>query len=120
MQLLLNKSEEYGNHSGLGFINGEVVSFKNENLNLPIPHMGWNDVEISKKSIFYKEGVVQNFYFVHGFYCKVEDPQTNTGSCHYGIKFCAMVERENVFGCQFHPEKSQKFGMEIYKRFNEL
>lgn len=121
MQLLLSKSEEFGTHDGLDFISGSVKYFKGQIDNLPIPHMGWNDVEISPESnLFRSDDIKPCFYFVHSYYCEVRDEDTITGICEYGIPFHAMVESNNVMGCQFHPEKSQKSGMEIYRSFNTL
>lgn len=121
MQLLLTNSEEFGFHSGLNIIPGSVRSFKNQVQNLPIPHMGWNDVSIKHSSKLYNDKKsLPCFYFVHSYYCQINDANSVTGVCNYGIPFHAMVEYEHIMGCQFHPEKSQNAGMEIYRSFNAL
>lgn len=121
MQLLLSDSEEFGFHQGLNFIPGSVTHFKHVTENLPIPHMGWNDIIISPNSKLYQSKELKPcFYFVHSYYCKVVDEKNVTGICDYGIPFHAMVESEHIMGCQFHPEKSQHAGMEIYRSFDVL
>jgi imidazole glycerol-phosphate synthase subunit HisH len=121
MQLLLEESSEHGTHEGLGFIQGKVKHFNTLVKDLPLPHMGWNDVEINNSRLFNSSNeIVPCFYFVHNYYCDVTTPDEVSGLSDYGIKFHAMVEKDNVFGCQFHPEKSQKSGLAIYTAFDKL
>lgn len=116
MQLFLEKGFEGGVCNGLGFIEGEVVKFK-ENLGLKIPHMGWNELEILKQSPLY-EGIENksDFYFVHSYHvnCKDEFASTKT---EYGYKFVSSVQKDNIFGVQFHPEKSQNLGLKLLENF---
>lgn len=121
MQLCTKKSKE-GELSGLGFIDAETVKFNFEDKNhaLKIPHMGWNSINIKKESIFFKEMYEDSrFYFMHS-YCVVcnslSDILTTTT---YGYEFISSFEKNNIIGVQFHPEKSHKFGMKLFKNFVE-
>lgn len=122
MQLLSKRSEE-GVQAGLGWIDGEAIRFHFDSnpTNLKIPHMGWNTVNIQQENVLFK-GLEQEarFYFVHSYHvvCKhMEDKLTMT---EYGYSFVSAVQCENIMGVQFHPEKSHKFGMQLYKNFVEL
>lgn len=120
MQLLFEKSEE-GKTRGLSLLGGEVkkISFT-DNLSLKIPHMGWNFIKPIKNShLFLTNDEQMRFYFVHSYHvsCAAELTSATT---HYGYEFPAAVEKNNVMGVQFHPEKSHKFGMKILKRFLEI
>lgn len=118
MQLFLEKGYEGGICNGLGFLEGEVVEF--ERTNLKIPHMGWNDLEILKQEPLYK-GIssLNNFYFVHSFYVKC-DEKFISAKAHYGHKFTASIQKDNIFGVQFHPEKSQILGLRLLENFSRL
>lgn len=122
MQLLTKRSEE-GNMSGLGWIDGEThrFSFKSGQSNLKIPHMGWNTINIQHQSSLI-QGLDDEarFYFVHSYYVVCENPDDVLTTTDYGFDFVSAVQRENVMGVQFHPEKSHKFGMQVYKNFTEL
>lgn len=120
MQLLLSNSTEYGFHDGLNLIEGSVRHFKEKFTHLSIPHIGWNDVFSQKNTLLTKESINNCFYFVHSYYCIVTNPNEVAGITYYGIDFHSMVEKKHIFGCQFHPEKSQKSGMEIYKSFSKI
>ena len=120
MQLLFEKSLEYGEHNGLGLIDGTVVPISNV---IPsgykIPHIGWNALIFKKKSTLFKyisEG--DHVYFVHSYYASGCDGSV-TSVAEYGALLTASVENNNVFGCQFHPEKSGKVGLAILKAFTE-
>ena len=119
MQLLLEKGFEGGLCEGLGFIEGEVVQFE-EHLNLKIPHMGWNELEIYQYKPLY-EGInnKSDFYFVHSFYVKCKD-EFVSAKTEYGHKFVASLQKENIFGVQFHPEKSQNLGLKLLENFTRL
>lgn len=121
MQLLFEKSFEYGEHKGLGLIKGEVVPMQGKiPEDLKIPHIGWNALKFHKPSPIFKyinEG--DCVYFVHSFYAEnCED--SLIASAEYGKDLTAAVARENIFGCQFHPEKSGDVGLKILKAFCEL
>ena len=121
MQLLTEKSEE-GNLPGLGWIKGETKKFKfKEEDNLRVPHMGWNTVHPMKTNSIFR-GLEDNprFYFVHSFYVDCHDSNDVLGITNYGHDFASAIEKENIFGVQFHPEKSHRFGMKLLKNFIEL
>ncbi len=114
MQLLFSVSFELGINDGLDLIPGDVVAF---NSSMKVPHMGWNRVEFMKPSRLFR-GLEsgQYAYFVHSYYAKADDNYV-TGVTDYGVSFPAIVENGNVFGIQFHPEKSQSFGLKILENF---
>ena len=118
MQLLFEKSYEYGEHEGLGLIRGQVVGMNGRlPAELKIPHMGWNALQLTKPARLLEEG--SYVYFVHSFYAEnCED--SIAAVTDYGIPITAAVEKDNIFGCQFHPEKSGNVGLEILKKFCEV
>ena len=119
MQLLFEESEEKGRHKGLGLLQGKVIFFTQPHIK--VPQIGWNQVEVVKESALMKG--VQNgdyFYFNHGFYCAPQEAEDVLTVTDYGLHYASSVECENVYGVQFHPEKSQKTGMKILKNFVEL
>lgn len=114
MQLLFDSSEE-GEIAGLGWLPGEVCKFQVSNLK--IPHMGWNVVQTSRDNKLIPEmNEEQRFYFVHSYHV-VCDPEYVIGVARYGYDFSCAVNKDNIYGVQFHPEKSHRFGMELFKRF---
>lgn len=121
MQLLFEKSYEYGEHEGLGLIEGEVIPMKgNIPEELMIPHIGWNSLRIKKDCPILKyinDG--DHVYYVHSFYVKGENPAAAAVS-EYGVSITGTVQKDNVFGCQFHPEKSGERGLSILKAFCEI
>ena len=122
MQLLTKGSEE-GVLKGLSWIDANTLKFKleNENSQLKIPHMGWNEVKFSKPHPLTKELPMHSrFYFVHSYYVKCNNPQDELLSCHYGNNFSCAIQHDNIMGVQFHAEKSHKFGMQLLKNFAEL
>ena len=126
MQMLFDVSEEFGTHQGLGLIPGRVVRFPSGmeagGERLKVPHMGWNNLRIEKPSPLFR-GVADGcfVYFVHSYYCAAEHPADIAASCCYGdIEFCASVWRDNIMATQFHPEKSQDVGLQIFRNFGEL
>ena len=120
MQLLLEKSYEFGEYEGLGFIPGNVVQF-----DIPkeykVPHMGWNSLDITQKDCpllkYIKDG--DYVYYVHSFYAKTE-PKYVVATSNYAINVTGIVWNKNVYGTQFHPEKSGEVGLNILKAFGEL
>lgn len=118
MQLLFDESHEYGRHKGLGLIKGKVLPFSEKVTNLTLPQIGWNSIIKNKDSALLKD-ISDNstFYFIHSFYCEPKDQKITMASADYGIKFSAIIHKDNVFGCQFHPEKSQSAGLQILKNF---
>ena len=121
MQLLFEKGYEYGEHDGLGFIKGNVVSLEGKiPAQLNIPHMGWNGLDFKKESPLFKYINDGDFvYFVHSYYATDCDEDTLATS-EYGIPVTACVGKGNIFGCQFHPEKSGETGLKILKAFCEI
>ena len=121
MQLLFEKSYEYGEHKGLGLIKGNVVSMQGKiPEDLKIPHIGWNALKFHKPSPIFKyinEG--DCVYFVHSFYATDCD-EAVIASTEYGIEITAAVAKGNIYGCQFHPEKSGNVGLNILKAFNKI
>lgn len=121
MQLLTNGSEE-GILPGLGWIEGETLSFKNRiEEKLKIPHMGWNIVDICQQNNItnnFKDEV--KFYFVHSYFVKVNDRINSMMTTSYGLTFDSAIVKDNIFGAQFHPEKSHKFGMNLFQNFAKI
>ena len=121
MQLLFDKSFEYGEHTGLGLIKGQIrpIADKIEK-NLKVPHIGWNSLEFTeKKSELFKYIHDGDFvYFVHSYYA-ADCEQSVIANAEYGAKLTAAVQNGNVYGCQFHPEKSGKTGLAILRAFCE-
>ena len=122
MQMLLDKSFEYGEHDGLGLIKGEIRPISDViPKGLKIPHIGWNALNFGdkKNELFKYVNEGEHVYFVHSYYgAKCEESVIATAD--YGAPLTAAVARENVCGCQFHPEKSGKVGLSILKAFNEM
>ena len=121
MQMLGNGSEE-GEESGLGIIDGQAVrfSFRGE-MNLKVPHMGWSTLSHCKESRLLASLPDQSrFYFVHSYHFTCHNKSDVLATANYGGEFVAMVCRDNVFGAQFHPEKSHRFGMALLHSFSEL
>jgi glutamine amidotransferase len=126
MQMLFDESEEFGCYQGLGLIPGKVVRFPSGMVEngerLKVPHMGWNNITIQQPSPLFTGTEDQSFvYFVHSYYCEAETKSDIAVSCRYGdVEFCASICRDNIMGTQFHPEKSQAVGLNIFKNFGEL
>jgi len=121
MQLLCRGSEE-GDLSGLGLVEADVTKFRfSAGSKLKVPHMGWNVVSASRENhLLPASAEEQRFYFVHSYKVVPDDPTITIGTANYGGEFCAAFQQGNVFGVQFHPEKSHRFGMELMRRFVEL
>jgi len=118
LQMLMHGSEE-GKEPGLGWIKGQTIRFRQDRLgNLKIPHMGWTSVR-SCKSSGLTEGFSEDtrFYFVHSYHVKLDDPQDELIAAEYGMEFTAGIEKDNILGVQFHPEKSHRFGMLLLNNF---
>jgi glutamine amidotransferase len=121
MQLLTQGSEE-GVLDGLGWIKGKAYHFHNKiDESLRVPHMGWNTATIQNESALTKnfEGE-SRFYFVHSYFVLVENPEHSMMKTNYGTSFDSALCRNNIFGAQFHPEKSHKFGMNLFRNFASL
>jgi len=118
MQMLAASSEE-GELTGLGWIAGRVRKFKASAL--PLPHMGWNDVEAAKSARLCSGLETEaRFYFLHSYYFECQNSEHALASADYGGAFTCAVRQENIYGVQFHPEKSHRCGMQLLKNFAEL
>ena len=123
LQILLTESEEFGSTPGLDIIKGRVIRFEKEissehKPHLKIPHMGWNSISIKKGGPHFKGIENETYlYFVHSYYVKPKDEEVIATTTDYGIEFVSSILKDNIFACQFHPEKSQKAGLKILKNF---
>ncbi|AND85155.1 imidazole glycerol phosphate synthase subunit HisH [Clostridium tyrobutyricum] len=118
MQLLFDESEEVRNTKGLGLLKGKIKKF---NVDLKIPHMGWNNLIIDSDCEILKDVKEGSYvYFVHSYYAKIQEEEVLKAHSFYGINTPAVVSKGNVFGLQFHPEKSGEPGMQMLKNFWEL
>jgi len=123
MQMLFEKSEEFGDTEGLGLISGKVVKLPTEdNQNEKLPHVSWN--ELNSKGVQWIDTILEDveegsdMYFVHTFVAQPQDNDNVLSTTEYsGYNFCSSVKRGNIYGCQFHPEKSGKMGLKIIKNF---
>ena len=119
MQALFEVGEELGDHEGLGLLKGTVVKFA-DTLSVKIPHTGWNQVRVKKDALLFDQVNDEAYvYFNHSYYCQPSDHLDVIAEVEYGIRYACAVRRENVFGVQFHPEKSQAVGLRILKNFVE-
>jgi glutamine amidotransferase len=118
MQMLFEESEEFGKTAGLGLMRGRVRRFTGD---LVVPQVGWNQVR-QHGSPSLLNGVEDNsfFYFVHSYFCEADDPSVVAGETEYGSAYASVVAQENVFGVQFHPEKSQAAGLRLLANFSKL
>ena len=122
LQLLFEKSFEGGDVPGLGIFSGTVERFScTRGTSIKVPHMGWNQIKIKnpRAALFSAVHDAGNFYFCHSYFVNPKDPTVIVATTGYGIEFASAVWRENVFGVQFHPEKSQSLGLEVLRNFSE-
>jgi len=122
MQLLFNESREASFFKGLGILGGTVERFVFKDHDLKVPHMGWNRLIVRNKACPLFDGIKNNsyVYFCHSYYAKPEDPAINAAVTSYGDDFTSVVWKDNIYGVQFHPEKSQDVGMKMLKNFVEI
>jgi len=118
MQALFEKSEE-GSLEGLKLIQGEVIKFKFQDKKFKVPHMGWNNVKFSNDKNFSKILKDNRFYFVHSFYVNCFNSENIIGTTNHCVNFTSVVKKNNIYGAQFHPEKSHYFGKQFLKLFIE-
>jgi glutamine amidotransferase len=117
-QLLFDQSCEYGPHQGLGLVQGDVVPIPPEQT---VPHMGWNLVELPQDmDLFSDLGPAKHFYFAHSFHVQVNDEQVKIAHTDYGFPLTASIQKANIYGVQFHPEKSGPQGLQVLKNFYEI
>lgn len=123
LQLLFDASEEGGEHKGLGIVRGRVKKFSSRESKfekrIKIPHMGWNQVSVRNGGAVLFHDIPPNeyFYFVHSYYVLPDDTEVVAGETDYGITFTSAISSGRVYGCQFHPEKSHRFGQIVLKNF---
>lgn len=120
LQLLFERSDESDGVPGLGILEGEILRIPDKD-GIKIPQIGWNDIKIDKSCPIFKELPENPFvYFVHSYYLKARDESIVKATTEYGTLIHAAVQKDNVFACQFHPEKSSEIGLKILKNFIEL
>ncbi|MEM7070454.1 MAG: imidazole glycerol phosphate synthase subunit HisH [Pseudomonadota bacterium] len=120
MQLMAESGIEDGQHQGFGWIKGKIVKMQNQAGNLPLPHMGWNQIfhnENNSKTFFSKVKDANWFYFAHSYHFVTNNHENSALMCHYGQSFNAAIAHDNMIGTQFHPEKSQESGLRILEQF---
>jgi glutamine amidotransferase len=119
LQLLFEESEEFGPVKGLGILKGRVKRFQSSSLK--IPHMGWNQLQKKGDPLLLKNIPDQSaFYFVHSFYVTPSDPNIISTTTDYAGEFSSSIQKDNIFACQFHPEKSQQLGLKMLENFVNL
>ena len=117
-QLLFDESHEHGIHKGLGLVSGKVIPIP---AGRTIPHMGWNLVEFAEDMpLFDGLGDAKHFAFAHSYYADITDSKATVAYTEYGMPIAASVQKGNIYGCQFHPEKSGKDGLQILKNFEKI
>lgn len=122
MQMMANRSDE-GDMPGLGWIDADVRKFSPEQMsaNLPLPHMGWNNIRVARETpLLQNLGEIPRYYFLHSYYFECKEKQNEIAEADYGFSFTCAANNENVYGVQFHPEKSHHFGIQLLKNFAEL
>ena len=122
MQLMTRSSQESPNIKGLGWFSADTIKFNfDDSKKFKIPHMGWNTIKPTKNSVLLKKTKAElRFYFVHSYHVVCESKDDIEALTNYGLDFVSAIGKENIFGLQPHPEKSHKFGMEIFKKFINL
>lgn len=120
LQLLFESSDETPGVEGLGILRGNILRIPEEE-GLKIPHIGWNSLEFPREGRLFQNLPADPYvYFVHSYYLQAQEPQIVTATCKYGVQIHASVEKNQVFACQFHPEKSGEVGLKILKNFATL
>ena len=117
MQLFADNSEENGNHNGLGWISGTIKKLPTKKLKMP--HMGWNSIKVLSGDFKIKP-IKADYYFVHSYYFNCKNKENILAETNYGLNFPSIINKENIYGVQFHPEKSSDQGLHIIKNFIEL
>ena len=120
-QLLFEESEEWPGGTGLGLVQGKVKKFSCEDQGLRVPHVGWNEIIPTEGArLFDSDEEELRYYFVHSYYTECKDSSMIAALCNYGHDFTCAIEMDRLFGVQFHPEKSHRFGVSTFTKFVEL
>ncbi len=119
-QLLAKESDEFGHHQGLGWIDASVVRLEPSDPALKVPHVGWDELaQTTSSPLFEQVPPDALFYYVHSYHVRCADEAVVIGRCDYGLSFVAAYQQGHIFGTQFHPEKSQRHGLQILRNFVE-
>lgn len=118
---LMTKHSEEGDVDGLGWVDGTTVKFDRQKIGrLPIPHMGWTDTNLYNSELWHNMHPEPRFYFVHTYHFSFRSKDEVTAVANYGYEFACAFQKENIYGAQFHPEKSHKFGMKVLENFSKI
>ena len=121
MQILFSSSEEKAGIKGLNFFEGKIKKFKFDKNSVNIPAIGWNNIKVRKKNIYFKNIEKNNFYFIHSYYCDPKNKDlVHSTTNYYGFEYCSSISKNKILACQFHPEKSSSEGLVIYKNFKDI
>ena len=123
MQLMCTNSEEgVGVTKGLNWINADVIRLPNlyNSQKIKIPHIGWSNVEVQKESDLFINDIINKFYFVHAYYVSLKEKKDILTTTNYGIEYCSSFQKGNILGVQFHPEKSHKYGIHLFRKFASI
>ena len=116
-QLMAKESYEFGHHLGLGWLEASVIKLE-PGKNLRVPHVGWNGLQQRQENVLFENIPPEAlFYYTHSFHVKMHQEQEVLGKCSYGISFTSAAKKANIYGTQFHPEKSQQFGLKLLENF---
>lgn len=116
MQLMCREGYEHGHYEGLGWINAAVRPLS-EYITLRTPHIGWNNIKVVRENVLIRKDVTLDFYFVHSYHVVLDHMEDAIATCEYGIPFVCAFNKENIYGTQFHPEKSQEAGLDLLRNF---
>lgn len=118
MQIMARESNEFGKYKGLGWISGEVIKIQPADKTMKIPHVGWNDIQYKEESFLFSNlPKSPDFYFVHSYYLNCDNKNDVIATCYYGQLITASIKKDNIFATQFHPEKSQDYGLKLLENF---
>tara|TARA_Y100001934_G_C12363505_1_gene782094 strand:- start:1566 stop:2219 length:654 start_codon:yes stop_codon:yes gene_type:complete len=122
MQILAKSGDEFGHYKGLGWINGVCKRLKVKKYHLPLPHIGWNGINSLKKDSKLLSNISADpiFYFLNSYAIEIDEKIDYVAHTNYGVRFVSIIEKNNIFGVQFHPEKSQELGLQLLKNFISL
>ncbi|MFQ5455499.1 MAG: imidazole glycerol phosphate synthase subunit HisH [Nitrospirota bacterium] len=121
LQILFTESEEFGIHKGLDIVKGKVVRFSSTFNKLKVPHIGWNSINIKKDVPILNNIPDKSYlYFVHSYYTLPDNENLMATTTEYGVEFVSSIQRDNIFACQFHPEKSHNLGLKILENFGRI